>query len=208
MRNHGREVLLAVGTRFVTDITFNVINVFVLAYATQQLGLPRGLLLNAIIVGSVVALATLPLFGRLSDSIGRRTVFVGGCVFVAVYGFVFFPLLSGGEPAVLLAYVGGIALSQACVYGVQSTWFAEIFGTRVRYTGASLPYQVAGILTSAPTPLIAAYLFAQYHTTVPISAYIAVTALLSLVCAIFLGETYRRDLVASPVSAAMEPARV
>jgi len=203
LRRQGREVLLAVGTRFATDITFNVINVFVLAYATQQLGFPRGLLLNAIMVGSVVALMTLPIFGRLSDSIGRRTVFIGGCVFVALYGFAFFPMLATGNPTmIVLAYVGGIALSQACVYGVQSTWFAEIFGTRVRYTGASLPYQIAGILTSAPTPLIAAYLFAEYHATLPIAGYIAATALLSLVCAVFLGETYRRDLTVQPAAPA------
>ena len=197
LRRHPANIILTIGTRFATDITFNVINVFVLAYGTQQLGLSRGLLLNAIIAGSIVALATLPLFGRLSDRIGRRTVFMGGCVFVTAYGFLFFALLHTLESSVIvLAYVGGIALSQACVYGVQSTWFAEIFGTRVRYTGASLPYQIAGIITSAPTPLIAAYLFAAYRSTVPISAYIAATALLSLICAYFLAETYRRDLEA------------
>ena len=197
LRRHPANIILTIGTRFATDITFNVINVFVLAYGTQQLGLSRGLLLNAIIAGSIVALATLPLFGRLSDRIGRRTVFMGGCVFVTAYGFLFFALLHTLESSVIvLAYVGGIALSQACVYGVQSTWFAETFGTRVRYTGASLPYQIAGIITSAPTPLIAAYLFAAYRSTVPISAYIAATALLSLICAYFLAETYRRDLEA------------
>ena len=79
----------------------------------------------------------------------------------------------------------------------------------MRYTGASLPYQIAGILTSAPTPLIAAYLFAEYHATLPITGYIAATALLSLVCAVFLGETYRRDLTAEPAPSATDaqPAR-
>ncbi len=195
LRDHGRNVLLALGTRFATDITFNVINVFVLAYAVQTLGLDRGMMLNAIIAGSCVALATIPLFGRLSDAVGRRTVFVGGCVFVAAYGFVFFWLLRTQQPwLVILAYVGGAAISQPCVYGVQSTWFAEIFGTRVRYTGASLPYQCAGILTSAPTPLIAAFLYAQYGATLPIAGYIAATAALSLVCALCLPETFRRPL--------------
>ena len=195
LRRHPKDILLTVGTRFATDVTFNMINVFVLAYATQELGLSRGLLLNAIIIGSVVALATLPAFGALSDRVGRRTVFLGGCVFVAIYGFVFFSLLSTRDPMVIvIAYVLGIAVSQACVYGVQSTWFAEIFGTRVRYTGASLPYQIAGIVTSGPTPLMAAWLFAQYHTTLPISGYIAATALISLIAAWLLAETYGGDL--------------
>jgi MFS transporter, MHS family, shikimate and dehydroshikimate transport protein len=204
LKRHPKDILLTIGTRFATDITFNVINVFVLAYGTQQLGLSRNLLLNAIIIGSVFALVTLPLFGKLSDRIGRRTVYMMGAVFVAIYGFAFFPLLETRNPTlIVLAYILGIALSQGSVYGVQSTWFAEVFGTRVRYTGASLPYQIAGIITSGPTPLIAAYLFATYRRTLPISAYIAVTALLSLVCAYFLAETFRRDLKADPARGAV-----
>lgn len=195
LRDNGRNVLLALGTRFATDITFNIINVFVLAYAVQTLGIDRGMMLNAIIAGSCVALVTIPLFGRLSDAIGRRTVFLGGCVFVAIYGFAFFWLLGTQQTwLVILAYVGGAAVSQPCVYGVQSTWFAEIFGTRVRYTGASLPYQVAGILTSAPTPLIAALLYSQFGSTLPIAGYIAATAAISFLCALCLAETYRRPL--------------
>lgn len=197
LRCHPKDLLLTLGTRFATDITFNVINVFVLAYATQQLGLSRGLLLDAIIIGSIVALGTLPLFGMLSDRIGRRSVYLLGCILVAFYGFAFFPLLVTRNPLlIVVAYILGIAVSQASVYGVQSTWFGEVFGTRVRYTGASLPYQIAGIITSGPTPLIAAYLFAQYHSTLPISAYIAATTLLSFICAWFLAETFRRDLSA------------
>ncbi|MDB5512627.1 MAG: major facilitator superfamily 1 [Enterovirga sp.] len=200
LRRYPRQILLAIGTRFATDITFNVINVFVLAYATQQLGLPRSLILNAVLVACFVELFTIPIFGWLSDQIGRRTVFMMGCAFVAVYGFVFFQLLETREPTyIFLGYVGGLALSQASVYAVQSTWFAELFGTRVRYTGASLPYQIAGIVTSGPTPLLATYLFATYGTTWPIAGYIAATAILSLVCAYFLAETYKRDLDADVI---------
>ena len=198
-RQHPKEIFLALGTRFATDITFNVINVFMLAYGTQQLGLSKSLFLNAIIVGCAVELVTLPLFGKLSDRIGRRAVYLIGAVFVAIYGFLFFQLVETRDPLyIVLAYIGGIALSQASVYGVQSTWFAELFGTRVRYTGASLPYQIAGIITSGPAPLISAWLFATYKTTWPIAGYIAVTAVLSLVCAYFLAETFRRGLVPEP----------
>ena len=194
-KRHPKEIFLALGTRFATDITFNVINVFVLAYGTTQLGLSRNLLLNAILVGCAVELFTIPFFGWLSDQIGRRKVYMMGAVFVAIYGFVFFMLLQTRNPIwIFVAYVGGMALSQASVYAVQSTWFAELFGTRVRYTGASLPYQIAGIITSGPTPLIATYLFATYATVWPIAGYIAATAVLSLVCAYFLAETYKRDI--------------
>jgi len=200
-RRHPKEIFLALGTRFATDITFNVINVFMLAYGTQQLGLSKSLFLNAIIVGCVVELVTLPLFGKLSDRIGRRGVYLIGAVFVAIYGFLFFQLVETRDPLyIVLAYVGGIALSQASVYGVQSTWFAELFGTRVRYTGASLPYQIAGIITSGPAPLISAWLFATYKSTWPIAGYIAITAVLSLVCAYFLAETFRRRLDADVVT--------
>src|SRR5207249_9630787 len=124
--------------------------------------------------------------GWLSDRIGRRTVYLMGAVFVAIYGFVFFWLLESRQPElIVVAYAAGLALSQASVYAVQSTWFAELFGTRVRYTGASLPYQIAGIITSGPAPLIATWLFATYHQTLPIAVYIAVTAVISLLCAYF-----------------------
>ncbi len=194
-KRHPKDLVLTLGTRFATDITFNIINVFALVYATNQLGLPRSLLLNAIIIGSAVELVTLPLFGKLSDRIGRRAVYLIGAVFVAVYGFAIFPLLdTRNEFLIILMYVIGIAVSQASVYGVQSTWFAELFGTRVRYTGASLPYQIAGIITSGPAPLLATYLFATYNNTVPIALYIALTALISLACAYYLRETFKRGL--------------
>jgi len=195
LRKYPKQIVLAIGTRFATDITFNVINVFMLAFGTQQLGLPRSLFLNAILVGCTVELITLPLLGKLSDRIGRRTVYLLGAVFVMIYGFLFFKLVETRDPMyIVLAYVGGIALSQASTYGVQSTWFAELFGTRVRYTGASLPYQIAGIITSGPAPLISAWLFATYRTTTPIAIYIAVTGLISLVSAYFLAETFKANL--------------
>ncbi len=195
LRTYPKQIVLAIGTRFATDITFNVINVFMLAYGTQQLGLPRELFLNSILVGCVVALVTLPLFGKLSDLFGRRTVYLCGAIFVMIYGFVFFRLVETKEPVyIVMAYVCGIALSQASTYAVQSTWFAELFGTKVRYTGASLPYQIAGIITSGPAPLISAWLFATYSTTHPIALYIAATGLISFVSAWFLAETYRVKL--------------
>jgi MFS transporter, MHS family, shikimate and dehydroshikimate transport protein len=199
LRKYPKQLVLALGTRFASDITFNVINVFMLAYGTQQLGLPRDLFLNAILAGCAVELVTLPLLGMLSDRIGRRTVYLIGSVVVILYGFLFFQLIETRQPVyIVLAYICGIAVSQASTYGVQGVWFAELFGTRVRYTGASLPYQIAGIITSGPTPLIAAWLFATYGGTTPIAAYIAFTGVISLVSAYFLSETFKADLDEDP----------
>src|SRR6202171_1861696 len=125
LKQYPKEIALALGTRFATDITFNVMNVFMLAYGTQQLGLPRSFFLNAILVGCAVELFTLPLFGKLSDHIGQRKVYLMGAVFVALYGFLFFQLVETRDPMyIVLAYICGMALSQASVYAVQSTWFA------------------------------------------------------------------------------------
>jgi metabolite-proton symporter len=206
LRHQWRDILLAIGTRFAVDITFNVMTVFLLAYGTQQLGLSRSSLLNSILIACVFSLFSLLFFGKLSDRFGRRRVYMCGAVFVAIYGFLIFPLVETRNTGlIVIAYIVGLAVSQASVYGVQSTWFAELFSARVRYTGASLPYQIAGIITSGPAPLISAWMFATYHQTWPIAAYIAITALVSLVCAYFLDETYNRDLSAETSAAALQP---
>jgi metabolite-proton symporter len=200
LRQYPKNLLLALGTRFATDITFNVVNVFVLTYATTELHLPRSLMLHAIIVGSAVELVTLPLFGALSDRIGRRAVYSAGAVFVALYGFVFFALVETRQSwLVYVAYILALAVSQASVYAVQSAMFSELFDTQVRYTGASLPYQFGGIITSGPAPLIAGSLFAAFDSPWPIAGYIAITAVISLVCVYFMKETRGEELTAPSV---------
>ena len=105
LKRHPKEIVLALGTRFATDITFNVMNVFMLAYGTQQLGLPRSFFLNAILIGCAVELFTLPLFGKLSDRIGRQKVYLMGAVFVAIYGFLFFQLVETRDPMYIISSV-------------------------------------------------------------------------------------------------------
>jgi MHS family shikimate/dehydroshikimate transporter-like MFS transporter len=207
LRNHPKELLLALGTRFATDITFNIANVFMLTYGTTELGFSRQLMLDAIIIASAVELVALPLFGMLADRIGKRVMFMIGCVFVGIYGFVFFWMVNTGATGwLIVAYIGSLALSQASVYGVQSALFAELFPANIRYTGASLPYQLAGVITSGPAPLIATSLFVAFGSTLPIAAYIGVTALISLVCAYFMKAN--KGNVADDEEAAAEQRRV
>lgn len=195
LRRHPKNLLLALGTRFATDIMFNVANVFMLTYGTAELGFPRQLMLNAIIIASVVELVTLPLFGILADKVGKRNMFMIGCVFVAIYGFVFFWMVGTRDQGLLIvAYILALALSQASVYSVQGALFAELFPANIRYTATSLPYQLAGIITSGPAPLIATSLFVYFGATWPIALYIGVTALISLACAYYMKFDKATDL--------------
>ncbi|OZM75758.1 MFS transporter [Pseudonocardia sp. MH-G8] len=187
LRRHPKNLLLALGTRFATDITFNVANVFMLTYGTTELGYSRQSMLNAIIIASAVELITIPVFGVIADRIGKRRMFMLGSAFVAVYGFMFFWLVESGEGGpLIIAYIFALAFSQASVYAVQSALFAELFPPNVRYTAASLPYQFAGVITSGPAPLIATSLFLYFEDTWPIAVYIALTAVISLVSAYFM----------------------
>lgn len=194
-----KELLFGMGTAFAVDLTFTVISVFGLFYGTRVLGLSRNLLLDATLVGCVAEIVSVPLFGMLSDRIGRRPVFLGGAVCVMIYAFAFYWLMQTREPAVIIcAYAVGFATCHGALYAVQGSWFAELFGTTVRYTGMSLAYQVSKIFTTGPAPFLCTWLFATYHATWPISAYLALAGLIGLLSALNISETFRRNISVDP----------
>jgi metabolite-proton symporter len=155
LREHRGNVLRAIGARFAENASFYIFTVLVLSYGSQQLGLSQLLVLNAVMAGSAIQLIAIPFFGSLSDRIGRRPVYLGGALFLAVFSFPFFWLLELRAPVfVVLAVIIGL-ISHAAMYGPQAAFFAELFGTRVRYSGASLGYQLASPLAGGLAPLIA-----------------------------------------------------
>lgn len=195
IRFYPREVALAVGARLGTDIAFYTFALFILTYATVELELSKSLALNAVLVGSAVQLALIPLFGSLSDRVGRRPVYLAGAVAAGVWIFAFFPLLDTKSTAlIVLAAVGGL-VCHAAMYGPQAAFLAELFGTRVRYSGISLGYQVAGVLGGALAPLIAVALLAAFGTWVPIAVYVAVGLVITIVCVVIAEETANRALM-------------
>jgi MHS family shikimate/dehydroshikimate transporter-like MFS transporter len=199
LSGYPKDLLFGMGTAFAVDLTFTIISVFGLYYGTQVLGLSRNLLLDATLVGCVAEIITVPLFGLLSDRIGRRPVFLMGAVCVMVYAFAFYWLMETREPAIIIfAYAVGFATCHGALYAVQGSWFAELFGTSVRYTGMSFAYQVSKVFTTGPAPFLCTWLFATYHATWPISAYIALAGLVGLVCALNIAETFRRDITVDP----------
>lgn len=195
VRKHPRNVVLAMGARFAENAFFYIFTVLSLSYGSQTLGIDKGVLLNAVLAGSAVQLIVIPMFGSLSDKIGRRPVYLGGALFLALFAFPFFALLeTKSTAAACLAVVIGL-IGHSAMYGPQAAFFSELFGTRVRYSGASLGYQLASPLAGGLAPLIATWLLATSDGRPwPVAVYLIVMAAITLVSVWLAEETHRKGL--------------
>lgn len=195
LRTHPRNILLAMGARLAENGFFYIFTVWVLSYATQHLGMARTTLLNGVLIGSAVQLVAIPLFGRLSDSVGRKPVYLGGAFFLLLLAFPFFWLVETRSiPLVWLAIILGM-IGHAAMYGPQAAFFSELFGTRTRYTGASLGYQLAAPFAGGLAPLIATALLGWSDGRPwSIAVYLIGMAAVTIGCVLLTEETNRKDL--------------
>ena len=193
---HRRPFLIAVGLK-VSEIAWaSIAGVFVISYATGKLGLPRGAVLNALLIASFVALFTIPLYGWLSDIVGRRAMFLATCLFSVVFAFPLFWMLDTRDLTwVTLAIVLGINCGQMVGFSVGAPWYSEMFPTRLRYSGASLGFQIGAALSGGLSPFIAAALVVwSGGAPWPISCYLIACAVLTAVAALLAPETARRAI--------------
>ncbi|MGW8436866.1 MFS transporter [Nocardiopsis sp. NPDC055879] len=198
LRHHWRETLVAMGVRLAENVSYYVVTAFILVYATQQAGLSNEAVLNAVLIASAVHLVTIPAWGALSDVVGRRPVIAVGAVGVSLWSFAFFPLIDQGTfGSVTLAATVGLILHGA-MYGPQAAFFSELFSTRVRYSGASIGYQLASIVAGGLAPLIATALLATFGSSLPISVYVAAVGVVTVVAVVWSRETRGTDLAAVP----------
>jgi metabolite-proton symporter len=199
LRDHKRNVALAMGARMAENAFFYLFTVWVLSYATQQLGMERSTLLSGVLLGSAVQLITIPWFGALSDRVGRKPVYLGGTLFLLLLCQPFFWMVETRETfwvwtAIVVGMVGHSAL-----YGPQAAFFSELFGTGTRYTGASLGYQLAAPFAGGLAPLIASGLLSwSGGATWPIAVYMAVLGLITVGAVLLASETNHADLRARP----------
>ncbi|PWT84958.1 MAG: MFS transporter, partial [Proteobacteria bacterium] len=155
------------------------------------LGMDRQDILNGVLIAAFIETFTIPAFGALSDKVGRRPVYIFGAIFSALMSFPLFMLLGTKTPHLgWIAIILGLAIGHAAMYGPQASFLSELFGTKVRYSGVSLGYNLASIFAGALSPLIATGLMAAYKPeTWPISVYMIVLALITIVSVYFAAET-------------------
>jgi metabolite-proton symporter len=194
LRRDWRGVLIAMLARIGENAAFYMFATFLVVYLTQVLHLPRSLALNAVTVGSVAQVVGMLAFGALSDQFGRRPIAIVGAIGAGVWAFPFFTLVNQGTALAITAAVVIGLVFHAIIAGAEAAFFAELFGTRVRYSGASVGYQLGSVLGGALAPIVAVALLRSYGSTLAVSAYIAAMALLTVVGMAVARETRHRDL--------------
>jgi metabolite-proton symporter len=189
LRERPLAVLLGAGLRVGENISYYVLTVYSLAYLVDQLGHSKSFALNALLVAAACQFVAIPLFGRLSDRIGRRRVYAFGGLGLAAWSFALFPLLGSASTApIVLALVVGLVLHGA-MYGPQAAMIAELFPTRIRYSGASIAYQLTAIFAGSLAPIIAVKLVAVYHSPFPVAIYVGIACAVSGISALLARET-------------------
>jgi metabolite-proton symporter len=194
LRRHPKEIVLSMFARMAEQAPFYIFTAFVFAYGVGTLKLPRDFLLLAVLSASVVSFVSIPLFGHISDLIGRTKMYMLGAVATGVFGFIYFGMLGTGNRTVIFLAIILSLVPHDMLYGPQAALIAESFKGRVRYSGASLGYQLASVVAGGPAPFIAAWLFAQYHSAYAIAAYIAACCVVTLVATSMMTDYAGKDI--------------
>jgi MFS family permease len=189
IRERPGGIAIGAGLRVAENICFYVVTTFGLTYIVDHAHLTRTQALNAMLIGTAVEVFLIPIFAALSDKVGRRPVYFLGAAGIAAWGFAFFRLIDTGQtPLIILAIVGGL-VCHALMYGPQAAFIAELFPTRMRYSGASLAYQATSIFAGSLAPIIALALLDRFKSWVPIAIYLAIAGAISAFSALRARET-------------------
>jgi metabolite-proton symporter len=193
-RQYSKEVFLSAFARMGEQAPFYIFTAYVFAYGVSVLKVSTNMLLLSVLAASLVSFVTIPLAGHLSDRFGRKKVYMIGAAMTGVYGWVYFALLSTTVPFWMFVSIVFSLIPHDTMYGPQAALIAENFTGRLRYSGASIGYQLASVIAGGPAPLIATALFAAYHTPYAIAAYISVCAVISLIATAMMKDYTGKDI--------------
>jgi len=196
IKQQPKEIILSALLRMSEQAPFYIFTAFIFAYAVGTLKMSRDLILWAVMAAACVSFVTIPLSGHISDLIGRRKMYLIGAATTGIFGFVYFGLVDTAVPSLVFVAIVLSLIPHDMQYGPQAALIAEAFTPRLRYSGASLGYQLASVIAGGPAPLIATALFAAYHSGYAISIYIAACAVVSLIAAAFMPDYTGQDISA------------
>jgi MFS family permease len=211
IKRQPKEIILTALVRMAEQAPFYIFTAFIFSFGTFVLCKSRDLILVAVLTASVISFFTIPYSGYLSDRIGRRRMYLLGAAATGIYGFVYFALLNTAIPGLIFLAIVLSLVPHDMMYGPQAALIAESFTGRLRYSGASIGYQLASVIAGGPAPLIATALFARYDSGYAIAFYILACAVVSLISASLLTDYTNKDIsleygdparMGAPVSAA------
>jgi MFS family permease len=194
VKRQPKAIILSMFARTAEQAPAYIYLAFVFAYGTQVLHQDRNFLLESLITAGLLSFISIPVFGALSDRIGRKRMYIIGAVATGIFGFIYFAMLNSLVPAAIFF---GIVLSfvpHDMLYGPQAALIAECFTPRLRYSGCSLGYQLASLTAGGPAPIIAGLLLAWTGSGYAIAAYIGLCAIISIVATLMMPDYTNRDI--------------
>jgi metabolite-proton symporter len=194
IKRNWREIILSAFVRMAEQAPFYIFTAYIFAYGTGVLKVSRDFLLLGVLVASIVSFISIPLSGHISDRIGRKKMYMIGAVTVGIFGFVYFGMLNTGSMALIFIAIVLSLIPHDMMYGPQAALIAESFTGRLRYSGASLGYQLASVIAGGPAPAIAAFLFQKYQSGYAIAVYILACAIITLIATAAMTDYTGKDI--------------
>ena len=194
LKKQPKEILLSALARMSEQAPFYIFTAFIFSYGTGTLHVSRDLLLVAVLVAACFSFVTIPLAGHISDRIGRKKMYLIGVATVGVFGFLYFGMLDTMSTTLIFIAIVLSLIPHDMQYGPQAALIAESFTGRLRYSGASLGYQLASVIAGGPAPLIATWLFATYKSGMAIAVYILFNAVISFIATSMLKDHTNLDI--------------
>lgn len=194
IKRNPREIILSAFLRLAEQAPFYIFTAYILAYGVDPLGYDSGFLLDAVLVAAGLELISIPLFGHLSDTVGRKRMYIAGAVLLGVFAIPYFAMLNSGLAWLVFLAIVLSLIPHDMMYGPQAALIAESFSTKLRYSGAGLGYQLASVIAGGPAPLAAAFFFTTFGTAYAISGYLILCAVLTVIATAMLPDRSRVDI--------------